>query len=123
MQQLMAMKPKVTAVFASSDVQALGEGMLGLPLGIRRLRSYTAARDAHYCLTRVTKVDLSGVEADIEVLNRARIENVPGYIVRLEAVGSSPETAQIRITMKFRAEHAPVKLEEITGVLSALEQS
>ncbi|WP_253867724.1 type I polyketide synthase [Mycobacterium sp. GA-1285] len=57
------------SVEAHPDVQALGEGMLGLPLGIRRLRSYTAARDAHYCLTRVTKVDLSGVEADIEVLD------------------------------------------------------
>ena len=57
------------SVEAHPDVQALGEGMLGLPLGIRRLRSYTAARDAHYCLTRVTKVDLSGVEADIDVLD------------------------------------------------------
>ncbi|OBA90259.1 polyketide synthase [Mycobacteriaceae bacterium 1482268.1] len=57
------------SVEAHPHIQALGEGMLGLPLGIRRLRSYTAARDAHYCLTRVTKVDLSGVEADIEVLD------------------------------------------------------
>ncbi len=57
------------SVEAHPDVQALGEGVLGLPLGIRRLRSYAAARDAHYCLTRVTKVDLSGVEADIDVLD------------------------------------------------------
>ncbi|VEG38859.1 phthioceranic/hydroxyphthioceranic acid synthase [Mycolicibacterium flavescens] len=57
------------SVEAHPDVQALGEGMLGLPLGIRRLRSYTAARDAHYCLTRVTRVDVSGVEADIDVLD------------------------------------------------------
>ncbi len=48
---------------------ALGEGVLGLPLGVRRLRSYTAARDAHYCYTRVTKADTSGIEADIDVLD------------------------------------------------------
>ncbi|MGZ4533389.1 MAG: acyltransferase domain-containing protein, partial [Mycobacteriaceae bacterium] len=54
---------------AHPDVKALGEGMLGWPLGVRRLRSYTATRNAHYCLTRVTKADASGVEADIEVLD------------------------------------------------------
>ena len=57
------------SVEAHPDVQALGEGVLGLPLGIRRLRSYTAARDAHYCYTRVTKADTSGIEADIDVLD------------------------------------------------------
>ncbi|OBI74479.1 type I polyketide synthase [Mycobacterium sp. E740] len=57
------------SVEAHPDVRALGDGVLGLPLGIRRLRSYTAARDAHYCLTRVTKADTTGVEADIEVLD------------------------------------------------------
>ena len=57
------------SVEAHPDVQGLGEGVLGLPLGVRRLRSYTAARDAHYCYTRVTKADTSGVEADIDVLD------------------------------------------------------
>lgn len=57
------------SVEAHPDVQALGDGVLGLPLGIRRLRSYVAARDAHYCLTRVTKADTTGVEVDIEVLD------------------------------------------------------
>ncbi len=57
------------SVEAHPDVQALGEGVLGLPLGIRRLRSYAAARNAHYCYTRVTKADPSGVEADIDVLD------------------------------------------------------
>ena len=36
---------------------------------MRRLRSYAAARNAHYCYTRVTKADASGVEADIDVLD------------------------------------------------------
>ncbi|MEB4212252.1 sulfolipid-1 biosynthesis phthioceranic/hydroxyphthioceranic acid synthase [Mycobacterium sp. 94-17] len=57
------------SVEAHPHVQALGEGVLGLPLGVRRLRSYSAARDAAYCYTRVTKVDTSGVEADIDVLD------------------------------------------------------
>jgi polyketide synthase 5 len=57
------------SVEAHPDVQALGEGVLGLVLGIRRLRSYSAARNVHYCYTRVTKADTSGVEADIDVLD------------------------------------------------------
>jgi polyketide synthase 5 len=57
------------SVEAHPDVQALGEGVLGLPLGVRRLRSYTAARNACYCYTRVTKADTSGIEADLDVLD------------------------------------------------------
>jgi polyketide synthase 5 len=57
------------SVAAHPDVQALGEDVLALPLGIRRLRSYGAARTARYCYTRVTKADTSGVEADLEVLD------------------------------------------------------
>jgi polyketide synthase 5 len=57
------------SVEAHPDVQVLGEGVLGLPLGVRRLRSYAAARDAHYSYTRVTKADKSGIEADIDVLD------------------------------------------------------
>ena len=57
------------SVAAHPDVQTLGGGVLALPLGIRRLRSYGAARNAHYCYTRVTKADIAGVEADLEVLD------------------------------------------------------
>ena len=57
------------SVAAHPDVQAVGEAVFGLPLGMRRIRSYTAVRDAHYCYTRVTKADASGVEADIDMLN------------------------------------------------------
>jgi polyketide synthase 5 len=58
------------SVGASPQIQALGEDVLGLPLGVRRLRSYGATRTARYCYTRVTKVDTSGVEADIDVLDQ-----------------------------------------------------
>ena len=57
------------SVAAHPEVQALGENVLALPLGIRRLRSYGAARSARYCYTRVTKADTSGVEADLDVLD------------------------------------------------------
>ncbi|MGV0812474.1 sulfolipid-1 biosynthesis phthioceranic/hydroxyphthioceranic acid synthase [Mycolicibacterium boenickei] len=57
------------SVEAHPDVQALGGDVLGLPLGVRRLRSYGSARNAHYCYTRLTKADATGIEADIDVLD------------------------------------------------------
>jgi polyketide synthase 5 len=57
------------SVVAHPEVQALGEDVLALPLGIRRLRAYGAARSARYCYTRVTKADISVVEADLDVLD------------------------------------------------------
>jgi polyketide synthase 5 len=57
------------SVAAHPDVQALGEDFLGFPLGIRRLRAYGSARNAHYCYTRVTSADTTGIEADIDVLD------------------------------------------------------
>ncbi|BBX88745.1 polyketide synthase [Mycolicibacterium boenickei] len=57
------------SVEAHPDVQALGGDVLGLPLGVRRLRIYRSARNAHYCYTRLTKADTAGIEADIDVLD------------------------------------------------------
>jgi polyketide synthase 5 len=57
------------SVAAHPKVQALGEDLLALPLGLRRLRSYGAARRARYCYTRVTKADTSGIESDLDVLD------------------------------------------------------
>jgi polyketide synthase 5 len=50
-------------------VRALGEGALGLPLGVARLRAYGPARNVHYCHTRVTSAGIGGVEADIDLLD------------------------------------------------------
>ncbi|OBF13769.1 polyketide synthase [Mycobacterium sp. ACS4331] len=50
-------------------VRALGDGALGLPLGIARLRAYGPTRNVQYCHTRVTKADSAGVEADIDLLD------------------------------------------------------
>ncbi|HYJ55796.1 MAG TPA: sulfolipid-1 biosynthesis phthioceranic/hydroxyphthioceranic acid synthase, partial [Mycobacterium sp.] len=57
------------SVAAHPNVQALGDDVLALPLGIGRLRGYGAARNARYCYTRVTKADPCGVEADLDVLD------------------------------------------------------
>ena len=57
------------SVAAHPDVLALGGEVLALPLGIRRLRAYGVARSAHYCYTRVTKADIAGVEADLDLLD------------------------------------------------------
>ncbi|WP_198670857.1 sulfolipid-1 biosynthesis phthioceranic/hydroxyphthioceranic acid synthase [Mycolicibacterium smegmatis] len=57
------------SVAAHPRVRTLGEDVLALPLGVRRLRSYGSARSARFCYTRVTKADASGVESDLEVLD------------------------------------------------------
>jgi len=57
------------AVEAHPDVQALGEGALGLSLGVRRLRAYGPTRNAQYCYTRVIQADIAGVEADLDLLD------------------------------------------------------
>jgi polyketide synthase 5 len=57
------------SVEAHPHIQAIGTDVLGLPLGIRRLRAYASARDASYCYTRLTGTDTTGIEADIDVLD------------------------------------------------------
>ncbi|WP_396931714.1 sulfolipid-1 biosynthesis phthioceranic/hydroxyphthioceranic acid synthase [Mycolicibacterium sp.] len=57
------------AIAASPQIQAAGDAVLGLALGVRRLRLYSSARNAHYCHARVTRVDSSEIEADLDVLD------------------------------------------------------
>ena len=57
------------SVAAHPGVQASGTGGLLLPLGVDRLRVHGATRNARYCLTRVTSLDGSSVEADIDLLD------------------------------------------------------
>lgn len=55
---------------ASPQMLAVGESLLGLPQGARRLRSFGSVRTAHYCYTRITEVDAAGIEADLDVLDQ-----------------------------------------------------
>ncbi|MBY0442944.1 MAG: SDR family NAD(P)-dependent oxidoreductase, partial [Mycobacteriaceae bacterium] len=57
------------SVVVHPEVQHAGSGGLLLPLGVRRIRVHQSTRNAHYCLTRVTKVDVGGIEADLDVLD------------------------------------------------------
>ncbi len=57
------------SVGAHAEFQVAGSGGLLLPLGVRRVRVYAPVRNAHYCYTRVTKVDAAGFEADLDVLD------------------------------------------------------
>lgn len=59
------------AVVADDGVQAVAGGGLLLPLSVRRLRLHNTTRHAAFCLIRVTSVDPSGVEADLEVLDES----------------------------------------------------
>ncbi|MGB3483286.1 MAG: sulfolipid-1 biosynthesis phthioceranic/hydroxyphthioceranic acid synthase [Mycobacterium sp.] len=61
------------SVGASPRVQAVGEGVMGLPLGVKRLRAYGSGRSAGYCYLRVTNVDSSGIEADLDVLDQSGV--------------------------------------------------
>ncbi|MGV9801306.1 sulfolipid-1 biosynthesis phthioceranic/hydroxyphthioceranic acid synthase [Mycobacterium sp. NPDC003449] len=78
------------SVEAHPGVRALGGDVLGLPLGVRRLRCYGPARNARYCLTRVLHADTSGIEADIDVLDEhgAVLLTVHGLRLGTEASGS-----------------------------------
>ena len=100
------------SVEAHPDVQALGEGVLGLPLGIRRLRSYRDARTARYCYTRVTKADTSGVEADLDVLDEhgAVLLTVQGLRLGTAASGSGHDDrvlAERLLTIEWRQRELP----------------
>ena len=57
------------SVGASPPIQALGTDAPALPLGVRTMRSYGVLRNARYCYTRITSVDETGFEADVDVLD------------------------------------------------------
>ncbi|OBH83895.1 sulfolipid-1 biosynthesis phthioceranic/hydroxyphthioceranic acid synthase [Mycobacterium scrofulaceum] len=75
-------------------VQRAGAGGLLLPVGVRRLRSYSPARNAQYCLTRVGSSGPGECEADIDVLDQSG-----GVLLRVEGLrlaggGSEGERAE-----------------------------
>lgn len=57
------------SVAAHPGARVAGDAGLLLPLGVRRIRAYGSARTARYCYTRVTRADLAGLEADLDVLD------------------------------------------------------
>lgn len=59
------------SVVISPEVQQAGAGGLLLPVGVRRLRYFASARNAQYCLTRVTSARPGECEADVDVLDQS----------------------------------------------------
>lgn len=57
------------SVAAHPSAGSAGDGGLLLPLGVAQLRVHGLARNARYCLTRVTSADSAGVQADVDVLD------------------------------------------------------
>ena len=93
-------------------VKALGEGVRGLPLAVRRLRAYGSARTAHYCYTRATKVDACGIESDIDVLDQhgTVLLRVQGLRLGTGASGSGRDErvlAERLLTIEWRQRELP----------------
>ena len=59
------------AVAAHPAIHAAGIGGLMLPLGVRRLQTYGAARDIRYAYSRVVSADPTWVEANLELLDES----------------------------------------------------
>ncbi len=78
------------SVAAHPTVQKLGEDVLALPVAVRRIRSYGAARNARYCYTRIAKADTAGVESDLCLLDEqgAVLLIVEGLRLATEAAAS-----------------------------------
>ena len=100
------------SVAAHPAIQAVGGNVPALPHSIRRLRAYDSARNAHYCYTRVTKVDSSGIEADLEVLDEHGVILLAVQGLRLDTGVSEKEEkdrvlAERLLTVEWRRRELP----------------
>ncbi len=81
------------SVVVHPTVQNAGSGGLLLPVGVRRLRLHQSARNAHYCLTRVSQTRPGECEADIEVLDQSGAVLLSVEGLRMSAGVSEAEQA------------------------------
>nr|WP_304528336.1 sulfolipid-1 biosynthesis phthioceranic/hydroxyphthioceranic acid synthase [Mycobacterium sp. E802] len=98
------------SIEAHPDVQALGGEVLGLPLGVRRLRSYGSVRNARYCLTRLVQAGSTGIEADIDVLDERGnvLLSVQGLRLGAGVAGSDDQVLSQRLlTVEWRQRDLP----------------
>lgn len=100
------------SVAAHPAMQAVGGNVLVLPHSVRRIQAYDSARNAHYCYTRVSTADSSGIEADLEVLDEhgAVLLSVDG--LRLETGLSEKDRkdrvlAERLLTVEWRQRELP----------------
>ncbi|OBF13446.1 polyketide synthase [Mycobacterium sp. ACS4054] len=100
------------SIAAHPRVQALGQDVLALPLGIGRIRSHGAAKTARYCYTRVTRADTSGVEADLDILDGDGVTLLTLQGLRLGTGASAAEhhdrlLAQRLLSIEWRQRDLP----------------
>ncbi|MUL63444.1 polyketide synthase [Mycobacterium sp. CBMA 234] len=105
------------SVGASPLSQALGDQVLGLPLGVRRLRRYGPTRGAQYCYTRVTKADASGIEADLDVLDKdgAVLLRVQGLVCGTEEFREARLLSERLLTIDWQQRELPEQPPTDTG--------
>ena len=82
------------SVVVHPEVQQASAGGLLLPVGVRRLRSYSSTRNAQYCLARVTSSRPGECEADLDVLDPAGTVLLTVEGLRLAGGVSEHERAQ-----------------------------
>ena len=102
------------SVAAHPAAKDVGDGGLLLPLGVERLRICGPARNARYCLVRVTTADRTGIEADLDVMDESgtvvlvvrglRMGSRAGEAQRPRArAGRTPADRQLAATTAARA--------------------
>ncbi|OBF77271.1 polyketide synthase [Mycobacterium sp. 852002-51613_SCH5001154] len=82
------------SVVVHPEVQKASAGSLLLPVGVRRLRSYSSTRNAQYCLARVTASRPGECEADLDVLDQSGAVLLTVEGLRLAGGASEHERAQ-----------------------------
>lgn len=103
------------SVVVLPQVQEAGAGGLLLPVGVRRLRSYSSTRNARYCLARVTSSGRGECEADLQVLDESGVVLLAVEGLRLAGGASEHEQAHRLLNERLLTiEWEPRALPELT---------
>jgi len=91
------------SVVVHPAVQEAGLGGILLPVGVRRLRLYQQARNAHYCFARAHLTRPGEIEADIDVMDEAGTVLLRLEGLRLSAGVSENEQANRKLNERLLA--------------------
>ena len=91
------------SVVVHPAVQEAGLGGILLPVGVRRLRLYQQARNAHYCFARAELTRPGEIEADIDVMDEAGTVLLRLEGLRLSAGVSENEQANRKFNERLLA--------------------
>ena len=101
------------AVGAHLDILSDTTGALMLPLGVKELRAYDTTRNAHYCYVRLTSMQSTAVEADVDVLDDEGVVLLAVTGLRLGSAVSEEGQRDRRLndrllTIEWRRQESPV---------------